>query len=86
MLKKFDLAGITWSVGEGEIADLGHTDMTTARILLNKKLDGQNKDVTFYHELVHAILFTMGEQTHDERFVEGFAQLLYQYAKQLQRR
>jgi hypothetical protein len=27
-------------------------------------------------------MFTMGERNHDERFVEGFAQLLYQYERQ----
>lgn len=33
----------------------------------------------FYHELVHAILFMMGEEDHDERFVDGFAWYLEQY-------
>lgn len=81
-LTSFKLAGVEWTVGDGEITDLGHTDPESSRIVINKKLDGQVKDVTFYHELVHAIMFTMGEQVHDERFVEGFAQLLYQYEQQ----
>lgn len=81
-MKKFNLAGVTWTVGESEMVDLGHTDMAAARIVINKSLTGQSRDVTFYHELVHAILFTMGETNHDERFVEAFGQLLYQYEQQ----
>lgn len=36
---------------------------------------------SFYHELVHGILETMGkrELSEDESFVEGFANLLHQY-------
>jgi hypothetical protein len=41
----------------------------------------QTYAVTFYHELVHAILFTMGKSNHDEEFVDSFGQLLYQYVK-----
>lgn len=42
------------------------------------------KDVisqTFMHELIHMILFKMGENkiAEDEKFVDLFSQLLYQY-------
>lgn len=80
--KKFKLAGMDWALVESEIDALGFTDPDSCRIVINKKLEGQLKDVTVYHELVHAIMFTMGERSHDERFVEGFAQLLYQYEQQ----
>lgn len=80
--KRFKLAGMDWVTVEGETDALGFTDPDNARIVINKKLQGQLKDVTIYHELVHAIMFTMGERNHDERFVEGFAQLLYQYERQ----
>tara|TARA_R110000822_G_scaffold69023_6_gene167874 strand:+ start:2773 stop:3024 length:252 start_codon:yes stop_codon:yes gene_type:complete len=82
MKNKFKLAGITWIVKEQTLAECGFTDPNTATIALNSKLPPQSMEVTFYHELVHAIMFTMGEQVHDERFVEGFAQLLYQYDQQ----
>ena len=38
---------------------------------------------TFLHELVHAILEVMGwrELSENEKFVEGFSQLLYQFMK-----
>lgn len=38
------------------------------------------KEQTYLHEVVHAILFTMGDAgPHDEKFVDGFASLLHQY-------
>lgn len=36
---------------------------------------------TFYHELVHAIMFAMGHTQHDETFVDAFGGLLHQYTK-----
>jgi len=81
-MKKFKLAGITWVVKRTPMADLGSTNPDESVILINDKLEGQSYDVTLMHEIVHAILFTMGERNHDERFVEGFAQLLYQYEQQ----
>lgn len=36
---------------------------------------------TFCHELVHAIMFTMGHTTHDEIFTDCFGAFLHQYEK-----
>ena len=79
---EFKLAGISWKIVDSDMPDLGCSLPDTSTILLNNKLKGQERDVTLLHEVVHAILFTMGEREHDERFVEGFAQLLYQYETQ----
>jgi|GEM_PF-1977437 len=39
-------------------------------------------NVCFFHELVHIILFVMGEDLrYDEKFVSRFAELLYQAIK-----
>ena len=82
-MKKFKLAGVTWTIKEtSDIHELGRTDNDRQVIFISNRQTEQGKEVTFLHELVHAILFTMGERDHDERFVEGFAQLLYQYAQQ----
>lgn len=45
------------------------------------KVSDLEKLATFNHELVHGILHAMGEMElfENERFVEGFAQLLTQY-------
>jgi hypothetical protein len=45
----------------------------------------QAAEATFFHELVHAIKFTMGETNHDEREVEAFGNLLHQTFVQLWR-
>ena len=76
---EFKLAGMTWEIIDSEMTDLGASNPESCKILLNSRLKGQDREVTLLHEVVHAILFTMGERDHDERFVEGFAQLLYQY-------
>ncbi len=79
---EFKLAGVNWRIVDTEMPDLGCSDADNSTILLSNKLRGQEREVTLLHEVVHAILFTMGERDHDERFVEGFAQLLYQYEQQ----
>ena len=79
---EFKLAGMTWQVIDTAMTDLGTSIPDTCTILLNDKLKGQEREVTLLHEVVHAIMFTMGELDHDERFIEGFAQLLYQYEQQ----
>jgi Zn-dependent peptidase ImmA (M78 family) len=79
---EFKLAGMTWEIIDTEMTDLGVSNPESCKILLNSRLKGQDREVTLLHEVVHAILFTMGERDHDERFVEGFAQLLYQYEQQ----
>lgn len=83
-LRKFKLAGATWTVKYTDhIHELGRTDSERNIIFVNSRQTQQGIDLTIAHEVVHAILFTMGETEHDEKFVEAFAQLLYQYEAQL---
>jgi hypothetical protein len=42
-------------------------------------MNEQATRATFFHELVHAIRFTMGDTSHDEKEVEGFGNLLCQW-------
>jgi hypothetical protein len=44
---------------------------------MNEQLTSQ----TFFHELVHAVLFAMGRTTHDEEFTDTFGSFLHQYDK-----
>lgn len=48
-----------------------------------KDLSEQQQEHTFYHELVHAILDTMGEEelSDNEKFVDIFSGLLHQSIK-----
>jgi hypothetical protein len=80
MVTSFNLAGCQWSVEEvNGLSEMGHTDPEDYVIRLRSTLCEQAKNVTFYHELVHAILFTMGRTDHPEDFVDSFGNLLYQY-------
>lgn len=65
---------------------LGLAVHTAQKIILqkpNKAFTKESQIQTFCHELTHTILDTMGEigLSHNERFVEGFSQLLYQFLK-----
>ena len=62
--------------------------MPTGKIYLASNFRGEAcsmdyMEASFYHELVHVILDTMGkhELSDSEEFVEGFANLLHQYEK-----
>jgi Zn-dependent peptidase ImmA (M78 family) len=70
--KQFDLGGATWKVVESEhFPDMGHCDIEKMEIVLRSGLSDQAKQVTFCHELVHAILFSTGKTEHDDRETFG---------------
>ncbi len=81
--RQFQLAGIKWTVRENNhLINMG--ECHSQRGIIYLKPDPNYNEVvreqTFCHELVHAILFTMGDAgPHDEKFVDGFAALLHQY-------
>ena len=62
----------TMSLGTGQIF------MQTP---IKDKLDELAINQAFFHELVHGILYSMGESelVHNERFVDGMAHMLIQY-------
>lgn len=64
-----------------DITDLGHCDLMSYKIMIKAGMSPQATAVTFYHELVHAILFSMGKTNHDEEFVENFGGFLFQYTR-----
>lgn len=75
----FQLAGVEWTVCQVQgLSDLGLTHRDIQTIELKKNQNKQSKEVAFIHELVHAIKFTMGEESHDEVHTDAFAQLLHQ--------
>lgn len=83
MVSTFQLAGCEWEV---HVTDemptmMGYCDMERNQIKIRAGMPDQATQATFYHELVHAILFTMGKTTHDEEFVDGFANLLFQFQR-----
>ena len=78
----FTLAGFDWTVRfiEG-LADYGSCNSATQEILIRDGMNEQMTQQTFFHELVHAILFTMGKTNHDEEYTDAFGSLLHQYER-----
>lgn len=76
----FTLAGFDWTVRfiEG-LADYGTCNPSSQEILLRAGMNEQMTQQTFCHELVHAIMFTMGKVNHDEEFIDAFGSLLHQF-------
>lgn len=58
----------------------GHVDYAGQRILVAGDLPPQLREVSYLHEVVHYILFVMGEEAlrDNEKFVDIFAHLLHQ--------
>jgi len=84
--RTFYLAGCQWTVSlNKDITEMGTCNPLTYEIVLKDNMSQQATEATFFHELVHAIKFTMGETNHDEREVEAFGNLLHQTFVQLWR-
>ena len=76
----FSLAGSVWYVNYVmHMDDMGKCDPEKQTISIRMDMNKQTTEQTFYHELVHAIMFTMGKLNHDEEFVDTFGAFLHQY-------
>ncbi len=79
--KEFTLGAIKWSVAEVDLlavsGNLGVCASQKPRIYIEQSLETSVKNQTFCHELVHSIMFSMGQTDHDEKFVDGFATFLH---------
>ena len=78
----FSLAGVQWKVVDVDhLPDLGNCERDIATINLRSGLSPQIRAATFFHELVHAILYTTGlvDTEHKEKDVDIFGALLHQY-------
>ena len=63
---------------------MGNCEPAQALLRIRRDMPLQAKMSTFYHELVHAILFTMGRNNHDEDFVDTFGNFLHQFSETVQ--
>jgi len=78
----FSLAGAVWTVEfVNHLDDMGKCDAEKQTISIRSGMNAQAVEQTFYHELVHAIMFTMGKLNHDEEFTDAFGALLHQYQR-----
>ena len=78
----FELGGFEWTVKySDDLTELGKCDCHSQTITIRSGMSDQTTLRTFFHELVHAIMFTMGHTTHDEVFTDAFGVFLHQFAK-----
>jgi hypothetical protein len=65
----------------GDGVFLGLCDRDGCELLIQRGLKLQAAKQTFWHEVVHALLFEIAEDElgHDEQFVEAFSRLLYAF-------
>lgn len=91
LVKEFYLGAVKWcvKVDNDKLNDreaYGTSDYNTSTILLQEKSRGHSRETsavqqTLYHEVVHAILFTLGEYElgENEKFVQQFSLLIHQF-------
>jgi len=86
--REIDIAGQTFQViQDPSIQKLagccGQTHFDEGVIVINPELRPDTRNVTYFHELTHAILMTMGasDLNKDEAFVDTFGNLLWQSFK-----
>ena len=61
------------------LSELGKCDRDHATIFLRVGLPSQVAASTFFHELMHAVLFTTGLTDHSEKEVDLWGALLHQF-------
>lgn len=91
MISKFNLGAVEWSVEiNNERLDdrqvYGNCSYHQSKIEIQDHTEGKSRtktaiDQTLYHEVVHAILDTLGEHdlSNNEEFVQKFSLLLHQF-------
>ena len=91
MIKSFKLGAVEWTVdvNDQRLNDreaYGICDYAKSNILIQGITEGRKRkqdaiEQTLYHEIVHAILFSMneGELANNEKFVQVFSLLLHQF-------
>lgn len=91
MIKEFQLGGVKWTVDidEDRLQDMeayGISDYGKSLILLREEDKGKRRPTSsieqvLYHEVVHAILYSLGESqlAENEKFVQQFSLLLHQF-------
>ena len=78
----FYLVGCQWNVKfVDDLSEYGKCGCATQMIYIRSGMNKNYTEQTFFHELVHAIMFSMGHSQHDEVFIDAFGQLLHQYEK-----
>ncbi len=67
---------------------LGQSLLTESKIIYQKLAKGKTLkqdciNVTILHEIIHFMLWVLGYDYNDEKFIERFSELLYQVIQQI---
>ena len=82
VVTSFQLGGFDWMVKfVKDLSEYGKCDAMTQTIYIREGMNTDSTKQTFYHELVHAIMFSMGHTQHDEIFTDAFGGMLLQFEK-----
>jgi hypothetical protein len=93
--EKLEVAGIVYTLEDvsPDHPELDHGRLrasqveSKAKMYFRNTIEGDVRGQAFTHEMVHAVMDSLGismcDVTIDERFVESFSQILYQVLKQL---
>ena len=89
MISKFKLGAVEWNVKVDndrmdDLGLMGLCEFPKSLISMCDKFESKDAiEQTLYHEVVHAILTTMGysELNNNEEFVQQFSVLLHQFEK-----
>lgn len=92
MIKEFTLGATKWKVEEVDklrnskvmgLSSLGETKIFISKSWQGEVVSRASKETTLYHEVLHAILDTLGQHTlsEDEVLVQGLALLVEQFEK-----
>lgn len=83
--KKFKLFGLTFKVTQpykitSKDEHWGECSIAKKSIKVKRSLNREQKEITYLHEITHAILDTLEytDLSHDEQFVERFSKALHQ--------
>jgi len=83
MEDKIQLGAIVWTVETTTRKDIeGQCFPAEHKMIISNQFSQQHQELAFYHELTHAILYTMGNDLFmNEEFVHTFSTFLHQALK-----
>lgn len=84
--ERINICGMTYEIEEKEDVftsdgvHFGEVDFTQNKIMISKSLTVEQKEATIFHEILHAILTTLGYQNEstNEQFVCAVSNAMYQ--------
>lgn len=89
MLDKVKIGGVQYGIEyiefeeDDDVCSFAEIDHALAKITVNSMCNEQIQEISVLHEVIHSVLFNIGEQelNSNEKFVECFTQAWYQVLK-----